>query len=110
MGVKNMRLALVGLLLAAAVLMGCTTSPAKPKGPVIEDVTASLPATLRKAGWKGTARTVIASDPSAYRWRRFVFYRNTLGMEFALAPAGSFGMGDTVSPRVAPCEMCIRES
>ena len=93
--------AITTLLLFAAALGGCASEPVKPKGPVLKDVTSSLPATLRKAGWKGIERSVIASDPAAYRWRRIVTYRNSLGMDFALAPPGEFKMGDTVSPRVA---------
>ena len=54
---------------------------------------------LRKAavtlpkGWSSEVRRVTVATPGRDEWREITYYRNSLGMEFVLIPAGEFLMG-----------------
>jgi formylglycine-generating enzyme required for sulfatase activity len=49
-------------------------------------------------GWKAETKRVKVATPRGDEEREIVYFTNTLGMKFALIPAGTFMMGDTLSP------------
>ncbi len=44
-------------------------------------------------GWTFEKRRVKVATPKGVEWKEITYYKNTIGMEFALIPAGEFMMG-----------------
>ena len=48
-------------------------------------------------GWTQVTRGVKVATPQGEQWKQITYYRNTIGMEFVLIPAGEFMMGSPAS-------------
>lgn len=49
-------------------------------------------------GWTSETRRVKVVTTEGEAWKEITYYRNPMGMEFVLVPAGRFRMGSAISP------------
>ena len=68
-------------------------APKAPPEPRKKPTASPKPAIVLPDGWTSEERRVVVATPEGDVEKEIAYYRNTLGMEFVLVPAGEFMMG-----------------